>query len=467
MEIKVSPYHILSYLWRFSLFFISLPVQTLVLLSFPDYDMGFFVLIADILLILFFAISACVHFQRIKVYVLEDRIHINQGIVFRHTLTLHTKSTDSINITQGVLRKLTGVYKVTVVCTDSEAVLYLNFQSKQKFLDALKYTVCETPVYKAGFLSALIMSAGFHNSLSGALSLIPLLKSIGTVTDSGIIFGAIESADFFTYLMPRISPALFTLAVLIFSLWIVGGITTLVRFFPLNIHFSEKSVTIHRGFLLSRCHKIQKSDIRSIVVRKSIMLIMLGKCYAELLFSSEKGENRLPFICADTPLNCTRVTSRLGFKLNACNSPLKPHPNALWGYTWLPMSFLLGISLAIIFTDTLTPYTLYPHAGVFIILWLSGWFFLRVYAFNYSSLNSDKSLLHIKSFSGLSLTDAVIPHNMVRGVKISQTVFQKRYDTCSVRIYIKNRKRKSFFIKHTDNKKTAELVEKFCGNNPY
>lgn len=463
MEIKVSPYHIISYMWRFALFFISLPVQTLVFLSFPNLTLGAFVFLGDILLITLFTITACIHYKSIKVYLSKNRIRIIQGVVFRHVLSAHKEKINSINLTQGILRKLTGVYKVTIVYTEYEAVLYLNAQNKENLSKAMAFHTCETPAYKSEFLSSIIMSAGFHNSLSGALSLIPLLKSIGTLSDGEIILNTIESTGFLTYLMPQISPVLTSLAVLIFLLWLAGGVITFIKFYPLKLFSSHNSLSLQRGYIIRRNHTVTREDIRSIVVRKSILMILLGKCYAELFFSTEKGENRLPLICADTPASTARLISQLGFNIKDYKRILKPNSKALWGYTLFPVSVLLGTSLLIIFTDIFSPYTLYPHVGVFVILWLCGWFFLRVYAFIHSGIKSENNLLRIKSFSGLSLTEAIIPCGTVRALKISQTIFQKRHDTCTLRIYIKCRKRKAFFIKHTDHKKTAELIEKFCG----
>lgn len=434
-------------------------------MSIPNNRVSAYIIITDILLVCIFILCACIHFCSIKVSVSDTKISVTQGIFIKSAHNGDFLKSDSINTTQGPLQKLMGIHKTALVFASAEVILYLSAENLAKLLRKTAPDTKNKLIYKSSFISSLIMSAIFHNSVASVLTLTPLLRSIGSVIDSEFAVDFLEDADVMSLILPKISPALSAFTTLIFCLWVLGFCVTFCRYYPLKIFADNKIFTIKHGVLIKHTHKIKPTDIRSILIRRSFLLLILKKHCAELRFSLEKGENHMPVFCGKkATLEEHSPFLFTSDKTKTNSPPIRPNPHSLWGYLWLPILTLSLVSFSIITTDTLSVYTLLPLFPTLLIFWLCLWFFLRFGAFCHSAVFLRKNILTIRSFSLLSLTEAVIPQDKIRAVKISRTIFQKRRGTCTLRIYIKSRSKKSFFVKHIEYKKTAELVNKLCGN---
>ncbi len=462
MKHKTSPVYVAVFLYRFAFLLLALPLQA-VLFEGISPTTAVYMYRLDIFFLIFLCVWAVVCFCSIKYVTSENTLRTQKGVLFAQKSKVFLNTFDSLQITETLIFRLFKVCKVQTTASKNNTVLYLNRNDAENLTDFF----CPDTAQKSGklnsnFFSVLIFSAGFSGALTGLLSAIPLLRNISEILGESNTQNILASADLWVYIgYTALPPFLRTLSTIFLWAWSIGTFVELNRYLHLKTSFYNDRIVTHHGLFIKHLSVHRKNAVSCLVFRQSILLYLLRLYTAEAYLPVGKREVKLPLLLASRKDKCKDLLHHLSFPLKNKKSPCtRPPANTLWGYVWKPLLFLFLASLLCIGVDKLTPYRIETHVMLFITLWGCVWFLFSAFAHRHCDLFWGIGGLIIRTAKGLSFTEAHIPSDKIRAVKITQNIFQKRKGVCNLRVYIRSNRRQSFLIKHIDKNKTAQFTIK-------
>ena len=462
MKLKTSAYHILIFLYRYGFLILTLPLQTFYLKS-AGVIFSAYIYLADVLLITSLLICACLSYKHTEAYITQNHLLFRKGVFLRFETSILHRSIHTLRITAGPFQRLFGICRLSAVSSKAQPSIF----TKTKTLSSLKVPSKKTSAHiKSSHLSTLLLSVGFYNAFTTTLTLIPLFKKFST------LYASDETLKATAPLSPQslrnieeISMLLFTLSAFIITLWLSGIVITFLKYCGLTLIFSKPYIFIRQGLLTKRITRITPSAFSAVLLRQNLLMMILNRYTGEFRIPCEKKENKVAFISAAPVKKCKQILRHLLPISEEETLRLSPIKNSALSYTRLPLILLIIFTFFEITADTFSPYTPATRPALFIFLWLTAWFFFRICIRPKCFISLSDNLVTAGCFFGLTFTLAYIPKDKIRLVKISQSVFQRRKGSCTLRIFVKGRVRKSYFIKHTEKEKAAKFKNELCGRN--
>ncbi len=460
MKLKCSPYYILTFVKKFSLLLLTLPLQSLLTAYSEGHTKAFFIS-ADILVFCIIFLCALISLQSISLSASTSRFTLRTGVLRKQKLTFERRKLQSISVSRNILQRLLGVCKVTLVSGTARSDILLSTKS-------LVYLPCSTPVKKTRITrihqskisDILIMSAGFSPALGAALSFAPFMRSLSKLSAEDISYANLWIVLGYDHLPPLLA----IVSSLLFILWLMGAILSFFRYFNMNLCKDKNRLQVNRG-ILSKHHTVfTPKSIGAVVFSQSLIAMLFCRQRAQVILANEQKGPGITVGCLRESSDRSLISKDLGINISSVpNEIIRPDPNGIISYTLLPLLSLSAVSFFSILVSRFSPYRIEPHLGVFLCLWCCIWFLHRCFAFRRSSISLYDNILQICTYSRLSILDAYIPTNNVRCTKITQNIFQRFKGTCNLRIFIKFRNKKSYIIRHINVKKAAEFNTKLCG----
>lgn len=459
MKHKVSLYHIPVFLYRRGFLILTLPLQTL--LPYGTNPSIRRYLCTSILFFISLFIYSCVFYKSICVTSDKKALSIKEGTLLpRHTV-FSNKGLRGLTFSRGPLQKLTKICRVNFSVGLCHSSVYLK-TNPSSFIYYLSENNKNEPKLhlRNHILSVLMLSLGFYNAFTGTLTLVPFFRKVSTLS------------RFPDFTQPHIIKSNFykTLPLLLFYLWVtlivfwaLGVILNILRFWGLSTTVSEHFVFTIRGLIVRHETYIPKRHLCAVIFRQNLLLLLINRYTGEFISSLKKSDKRTAFLCAAKKETCLCVLKNLNNKADLTKNLLVLRSDSFLGCTFLPLTFLFIFSILSIIADIYSPYIARTRIGLFCILWLIGWFIFRACVFSrcFASLKSE--YVSVGYYRGLTYCIAFIPKNKIRKIKISQTIFQKYRNTCSIKVFIKGQRKACAFIKHTNKEKAAEFLKKLCG----
>lgn len=460
MKHKTSAYHIPVFLYRRGFLIPTLLLQVF-LLNGTNLSPYIYARVAVAFSVSLFVFSY-IYYKNIRVYSHPKTLNLKEGIFLcQHTL-FPLKDIRCITFSQGPLQKILKVCSITIHSSLCSSSVYLK---TEPYLFIRHISDCSKSKpslqIKSNLFAVLLLSLGFYNAFTGALTLVPFFRKLSVLSSGSDNYNIHFLTVDFHSALPVL---LFSLWVSIILLWLVGILLNIFRFYGLSLTISKNNITTSRGLIIRHTTQIPKKHICAVTFRQNLLMILMNRYTGEFISSCKRKEKRTAFLCGAKKETCLNTLKHLKKTSERSKKTLRLKPLSLWGYTYLPITLLFVFSALSVIADKYSPYIARTRIGLFIILWLVGWFFFRLCIFTrcFANLNSD--MLTIGYYRGLTYCLAYIPKNKIRKLKITQTVFQKEKGTCSLRIYIRGQQRAVGFIKHTDKEKAAELEFKLCGH---
>lgn len=460
MKIKASKAFIAVSLYRFALILVAVPLQAVIFEGISP-ETAVYIYRGDLILTLFVLAWIVLRYHSLLYESRNKKLTLGAGVLVPSKSFSAYSKLDCISLSQNLLFRPFRVCRCEVVSARHRDTLYLSRENAESFLEELLPQESASRIYRSGVWGNILMSAGFSNSLTGLLAVIPLLRSAAGVVGekqaaallSGIDLGGIMR-------FAGLPPVLEILASLLLLLWGLGFTAELLQNLHLRAKSSDELLFISRGLITKHLAIVRKSRISCAVLRQSILLSLLKLHTVQIRIPNAKGKENLQMISAQQRQKCIEVLTQSGF-LNPMSSEtlkIKPRRNALWGYTYLPMTTLSVACLTVILFDPNRTYNLHPYLSAFVVFLCVLWFFFRVFSHRRASLSAQGEVFRVRTFEKLTFTEFYIPKEMVKAIKISESFFQRRKGLCSAKIYIRSRRAHPIRIRHIDKIKTAQLL---------
>lgn len=461
---KTSRMYIFAFLYRFAFLLIAVPIQAL-LFEGANPATVIVTYSVDFALLTLLIIWAIVRYRSIR-YGTEDGVFTaKKGVSLKFADKLSLKSIDCISVTRRVLHRPFKVCQANICTAGHTSSLYLKNTDTRKLLREFAETQqdhSQKEIFRSRILSTLLMCAGFSKSLTGMLAAIPVLRNSAELIGGNLTEAVLSGLDLRGFILfAGLPPVLKLAANLLILAWAVGFTAEFLRQFGLSWGFYAGCIYTARGVFTKRFNLFRKDRVSALVISQSLPLCWLSLYSAEVLIRSADKENRLTLLTPYRRERLKNTLSKLEFLSKDEKVPniLRPHPDTLWGYTYLPMTLLTLVCVLCITADSLS--TVIPpnlYLALLLVILLSVWFLFRAVAHRRAALYVTTANVIIRNYRGLTFTCALIPREKIRSVKLSESIFQRRRKNCTLRIYIHGNKQRSFSIKHISKEKAAELL---------
>lgn len=465
LKLKASPYHIPAFLYRYGFLILALPAQTFFLSSL-NFSAAIFVSIINTSVLTLTVVCACVSYKRTKARLRRNSLIVTKGILLNNKSLIYLTAPTTLCTTQGPVQKLFNVCRITAISSKCRQFLYIqapSLSSVKKHLGEKRTNV--TATFHSNNFDTLMLSLGFYNAFTSALTLIPILRKLYTFSSKQLYSKGTINILSYVNLYYGLPTLIFITCVLIILLWATGVIVTFFRYFKLTLQIGKRTFFIRRGLVIKRTTQAKINSINTVLLRQNLLMILIGRYTGEFRIASEKNTNKVTFLCASNRCRCEKVLSHTGFSANNQGQKISPNSNAIRGYIYLPFSLLVFTCIFIVITDVYIPVLSAYRTGLFLILWLFAWFMFRLCIFTECFAQHFDTYILIGCYKGLSYNLAYIPKEKIRGIQTTESVFQRRNGICTMRVFVKSRKKQAYPVKHIDKEKAAEFITELCGHN--
>lgn len=453
MKHKSSFVYVFYFLYRFGFLLWVIPLRDVIFEQLPP-KIAIYIYRSDICalgVLLLWAIVSC---RQIFLLSTDKEFLVQKGVFFVRKTVFPKKSMHILRISQSLFLRLFKACKAELLSSFAGSALYLPKTACKK--------ICKPPAKlyrRSNLLSLFVFSLTFSTSLTGLLSLVPLLRNIASLLGEKQTQTILSYADLWVTIGFTAAPPFLRVAsTLIFFSWLLGGLNRFFHFYGLSLNHTSNSVLLCHGLINRHCLQINKNAICAIAQRQSILLRLAGLCTPEA-YVSHKKEHKIPLIPAVRKGDCMKLAEELRF-ISSGNKFTKATPpqNTLWGYTWKPLLLIFLLSVTSISLDFFTSFYTEPHLLAFLTLWAMVWFLFSLASHRHSALLTSKTCIIIRSTKGLSFVEAIVPVNKITCVRITQNVFQKRKGVCHLYVHIPSSGKQYFLIRHIHKDKTAQLT---------
>ena len=458
MKNKTSPVFVSVFLYRFAFLLFFIPLQRAISTgtSLPSAIYVYRINVAAIPLICIWAVLCYNHIQ----YKVDNHIlHTDRGVLLHHNTEILLRKADFIRISANPVFRLLKVCKLQISASHNSTALYLSNNETYNISECY-YRGNKQPYteYKPSFFSVLIFSVSFSSALTGLLSAIPLLRNIAGILGEKQTHSLLANADLWVVTgYTALPPFLRILSTLILLAWTMGATIEFLRYYPMKIRIHKDFLKTEKGLLTKHLTYISKNSVSALIIRQSILLYLLKLHTVEALIKTRRKEESVPLLLANPRSKCKDLLFGI-LPESSKRHLIKPPQKAFVSYVYKPFLLLSILSIIYIFTEKLSPYKIEIHLMLFVTLWLCLWFVFSAVSFTQSGICPCNSQLIIATTDKLNFIKVHIPKDRIRGIKITQNIFQKRKGLCNLHIYILSGHRKRILIKHTDKNKTAGLL---------
>lgn len=325
-------------------------------------------------------------------------------------------------------------------------------------------------VYKANLLKIFFMAMSSSNAFAGVLIFIPFLNKTGELFGEKYKDLLFSSLDLTPHIKQTgLPPFVAGLAGLMVTGLIISVITVMLSYGFLKIQYSSQgdNLLIKRGIIQKNIFITSINKIIAFQIKNSLLMTLIKKCNLKIYACGqhrEKGNKRVvaPFLSAKK--------GEAFFDLNLTDPSQiffgKPPLFTQKTYLYLPfvlMCCLWASCISAIFLGF--DFSAFYPLILFVFLLLFVFFTMRIFAHKKAFLYGDNIKIVISFYKRFSFTKTLIPLSKIQGIKISQSIFQRYRNLCTVCIYIYGEKKRCFKIKHLKLSDGLKF-SKFINHNP-
>lgn len=463
---RIHPFTILTR-FKVSVIFLLIPVIQQILFK-PEgiveiiSTMGFNVIYISAVIAYAVASYRCYMYR-----IVGNGIQIKNGFLIKRYYTVPFDKIQTINIHKNIFAQLFGAVKVSF---DTPAGLskfydisaFLSKKIAKRILSKLEYKKPKTSVYKSKTSSMLLMSAFWSNPASGLLFIAPLISKAGDVLGVEMQKVLYRSLDFRWQLAAfGISPAAATVANILMFGWAVSMAVQFLRYARFSAYRQGKYIVISRGLINKNICFTRSDRIAAITINQSLLMYFMN-LYSSAIFTigagKLKGDKSLIIAAEKKEPMYKSLKNIIRFSTKEIRS-LYPKKNTLFSYLCVPLWVTVITVALIMIADYISVINeLFKVLLIFAVIPLMWWLFFRIFAHKYSHLAINNKCAIVCGYKIWTMKKYLIPFDKIQYISVKQSIFQKRKNTCDVRIYLFFEKRASHTVKHLPKEQAEQMV---------
>lgn len=360
----------------------------------------------------------------------DDRVHtigVRQGLLLRRALHISAEDAASIEIERTPLLALLGGRRIRVNTAGlrrrSDALLYLSAARTRDVFASQN----GTRDYRASRLPVLVLSLTGSNAAVGALTAAPFLNRFGRFlgeNTAGVVGQAAE------LLRSGLPSALRMLANVLVIGWGVSAAGSFLRYVGFRARRECDRLHLVSGLFTRRDVLIGTHKITALELRQTLSM-RLFSLYTAVITAAGYGRElsaRPVLIPAARQRGIAEGLDCLLPHYPVCGSLLRPLGRSWWRYTVAPLCALsVGLLLGAVggWCRTVAPV---------VIVWSVWWLTVRSWGWRRAGFGYGEEAVSLCYPRGLAVYRVHFPREVVDAVSVTQSVFQRRRGTCTVRV---------------------------------
>ena len=415
-------------------------------------------------------IAYAIYSYRFLMYRLRPRgIQIKNGFFRKKYYTIPYSKIQTINIHKNIIARAFGAIRVSF---DTPAGLsrvydisgYISAKKSAYIASKVENEKPKIAVYKSGNLNMLLMSAFWSNPASGLLIIAPFVSKLGDIlgieiqqlVDQSFVF------DFRWQLVAMgIPPVAAGIANILLFGWAVSMGVQFMRYGRFSAYRQGEYIVISRGIINKNISYTRSDRIAAVTVNQSLLMSFL-RLYSSGIFTigagKLKGDKSL--IIAAEKKNTLYKSLKNIVRVSAKElKSVSPRKNTLISYLCVPIWVTLFTISLIVVADYFTVINdAFQVLLIFALIPLFWWILFRIFAHKHSHLAMNNRCAIVCGYKKWTVQKYLIEFDKIQYISIKQSIFQKRKNTCDVRVYLYFEKRASHTVKHLPKDEAEKLV---------
>ncbi len=367
-----------------------------------------------------------------------------QGVFARKTISLTFDQIASLSVTRTPFTSVFKAVKLEMrVCASDRkpaVALYLSDKDADKIFASVMHPSHPSCTLIPSAPSFILMCLCRANFLVGLFSLSLFIFSFGNTFDSlltqNFYYDISKTAE---YLLPYFPPLISALFLLVLLGWFIHFLSICFKDARQRVSASKNHITIVRGLISVRITCIRKNSIASLTRRQTL----LSGCFKQSdVFVSSDAHSELCLLTAWNSSSAFNVCGKVIFPFVKPDTVVKVPDNArlIW---WLPYAsggiFLCLLLIKLYASGApLTEAVLIILLPLIICIWKT---LIGIIASAKGRIELSGQYILIHSARRFSVVEKQIYLGYISGFRISQTIFQKYRNLCTVRIRAQGNKK--------------------------
>ena len=408
-----------------------------------------------------------IYYYRSYMYrITHDAIEIKKGLLIKQRYSVPFDRIYTINIYKNIFSLPFGAHKLSFDTPSGSSrhydiSAYFSTELSRRTEQRIKGNNTPMYNYKSKYLYMLLLSAFWSNPATGLLFAAPFISRLGNVLGYEIQNTVLSTMDEFWHsLSLDISPIAATIANILVLGWAIALTLQFLRYAGFESYVIGDYITVKRGILSKSITYTRRDRLAAVTISQSLFMWLLGLCSSGVFMIGSgklKGDRGLIIAAEKKEKINSRVKEFAALNDDDSNS-LRPGSNTIYSYICLPLWIIIVITALLITADSFSVINeFFRVLMVFALIPLIWWTLFRLFARSRSFAAVNDDCVIMCSYDRLTLKKYIIPKDKVQFVSISQSIFQKRKNTCSVRVYMFFEKRACHTVKHIDVDRAREM----------
>lgn len=395
-----------------------------------------------------------------------DAIEIKKGLLIKQYYCVPFDRIYTINIYKNIFSLPLGAHKISFDTPSGSSRHYdisAYFDTELSRKTEKRIAGNNTPMYnyKSKYLYMLLMSAFWSNPATGLLFAAPFISRLGDVLGYEIQNTVLSTMDEFWHsLSIDIPPIAATIANILVLGWAIALTLQFLRYAGFESYVIGDYIAVRRGILSKSITYTRRDRLAAVTIDQSLFMWLLGLYSAGVFMIGSgklKGDRGLIIAAEKKEKINYRVKEFAALNDDDSNS-LRPKKNTIYSYICLPLWIIIVITALLITADSFSVINeFFRVLMLFALIPLVWWTLFRLFARSRSFAAVNDDCVIMCSYDRLTLKKYIIPKDKVQYVSITQSIFQKRKNTCSVRVYMYFEKRACHIVKHIDADRAREM----------
>lgn len=424
----------------------------------------------DIIVLLLIFLFAYTRWYNITFKINPSSFSLYSGIYIKGENTIDFSKITSFSVEKNYFLNLINANRLIIETNcgsgrKSDILITVKINDADRFIDILEdynYTNELRITYKPKKTHLLIFSLIFSNTLSGVILIATLIyqsgKMAGQELESRLIYTVNEITK---KLSKNLPPAAVLLSLIIIGGWLLSFILNMLRYWNFSASRKGKVLTIKSGFFSKYINEINLSKVNYADYRQNLLTMLFRVSSLHIHCTGYgKGKRQIAVLIPITTRHeIASSTKMLLPDLSTPDISIRPGPHQVQRFMFFPVIFLLVIPIiSLIFIKFLTSWM---DMILFVTIMIEIpviWALIVKIVSNYTTgIGSDENYIKASYCCLYSFHSVVIPKQKISTIIISQTIFQKATNDCTLIFYTHAEHTK----KHTVRNLPLEECNKF------
>lgn len=373
----------------------------------------------------------------------SKKIVERRGVFFRRKRIIFKRRLCGIAVKSG---PISSIFGAAVFCVDAGKRKFASEEYVSKRYAAKLYSK-DRKIKRLGVFSSIVAAADATSALSGLLLVIPFLKKTAPLLGENLSAGFYGGVGIWTQILSQLlPPAAAYVSAFIAAGYLAAFLYELMRHINVRIKRSDKTLEINRGFLLRLRLMLNIKEISAITYEQGVLCFVLG--IKKVFVLSHTGES----LGSEREL----VAVRHGVIKKPENAQyiLKPGRLGIFSFSALPFSLFVLSVLSAFYLQEIGELVAESIVLSVAVPFFMFWTFFRALSCRRTFLSKQGQAVLLGFYSAFRFIRAEAEFEKIDLITIRRSPFQRIFGSCTVMVYVRNRRR-AFVIKKLKYDKEA------------